>query len=1270
MFRSLARRRIPGTVRSRWIVSAVALAAAAGLVVSQVTPARVAGHRVPGLQAAGSSGSLQHHPWWDPQGWFAGGGTAPGPRVLAGNVAAVPAAGRMPRQAAMRPVRRVRELTGKRDRYTRVFQLSDGRLQAVVSGVPVNYRDAAGRWQPIDTTVTRATAPGYLYGNASNTFGSLFGAAPGRLVRFAAPGGGWLTIGLTSGTAGRPRVSGDSVTYAGVAPGVDVSYQVTPTALKERITLASAAAAASLASLPFVIRTGGGLIPYQRPDGSIALARDGAGGPPVLIMPKPFMTDAAADARSPYGAAWSPRVAQQATWDQATGAMRLTVTADAGWLRQPARKFPVVVDPTISIAPTPTDAQNTMIISDSAQASTNFNSSWRLSVGTDSGGAVRSLLSFPLGAVPAGTQLDSADLNLYYDQNFGSPGSNETIEAHQATAPWSASTATWANAGNNVGQLGNNQVVTDDSATASTSASGAWPTAVTSSAVNGEYRYDQDTTSGDTFTWVPRLTESGSYQVEAHYVASSTAASNAPYTVYYNGGSQSYTVNQQSGSGGVWATMGTQPFAAGTTGKIVLGDGPASASTMVEADAVRLTKPGSVVFDPNANTWDVFSVRNIVQSWLDGTSPNYGFVVKDANESTLNQGGPRYEASRFAYNGETATYPQLVLTYGTPGVTLNPITTIHATGADLSWPAYTDPTPGTNPADDIAEYQVYRSVFQSFTPSASTMVAPVAAGMTSFTDTTNTPTPPGNGALGNAFYYMVAVKTQDGMVIPGPVQLVRLPTAGSTTQIINAFGDTTLSSGQPTTNEQQFAGGPYLGVGDNSATYGVTRVVAGFPSLASAGIPAGSTVTDAELKLWGWYNLNTGGGTATYEAHALTQSFDPATATWNNASSGTTWTTAGGAYSATVSGTVSGLTNDPNRQEWPVTAMAQDWLNNPADEHGLLVKLSGETKPSPQERELFLNSNGVEPKLRPELVVTYLQNTAQDTYYAPSLPDPLTASGNYTVNVTLTNSTAATWSASDWVLSYHWLLPDGTDVSSPANQAQTALPAGMAPSAVATIAATLKTPDNTGDPHRLHPRMGSLQQNHRHLAISRRGVGERGAAAGPARLGGPANLQQAGPGEVLPVHRGQHRVWVVGAEQPGLRQRGLVLQRVLQPLARVRHLRADGLQLAGHLRLLDGVRLVAGDLHPDAAGHTAGLPPPAPPHPDHAHRRGRHEPPVRPRLERRVAKPTRDPSVPAATGRLLRQWQGPGVEGVGDDPAGPYPVLLRLPGLPVRRCGP
>jgi hypothetical protein len=54
-----------------------------------------------------------------------------------------------------------------------------------------------------------------------------------------------------------------------------------------------------------------------------------------------------------------------------------------------------------------------------------------------------------------------------------------------------------------------------------------------------------------------------------------------------------------------------------------------------------------------------FSVRNIVQSWLNGTT-NDGFVVKAANESNLNVGGPRYEASGYFYEGEVVTYPQLV----------------------------------------------------------------------------------------------------------------------------------------------------------------------------------------------------------------------------------------------------------------------------------------------------------------------------------------------------------------------------------------------------------------------------------------------------------------------------------------------------------------------------------------------------------------------------------------------------------------------------------
>lgn len=162
-----------------------------------------------------------------------------------------------------------------------------------------------------------------------------------------------------------------------------------------------------------------------------------------------------------------------------------------------------------------------------------------------------------------------------------------------------------------------------------------------------------------------------------------------------------------------------------------------------------------------------------------------------------------------------------------------------------------------------------------------------------------------------------------------------------------------------------------------------------------------------------------------------------------------------------MTGSVSGLTNDPNREEWPVTPAVQGWVTTPASEHGLLLKQSAESSTSPQEQELFLNSSAQEAALRPELVVTYLDTTPQDTYYVPGLPDHLASAASYTVPVTVTNTTGTTLSNSNWVLSYHWSLPDGTDVSDGTNQVQTALPADMPAGNTVTVSAQLKTPDTS-----------------------------------------------------------------------------------------------------------------------------------------------------------------------------------------------------------------
>ncbi|GAA4593682.1 hypothetical protein GCM10023194_58560 [Planotetraspora phitsanulokensis] len=989
--------------------------------------------------------------------WFTGSDNKPEARDLGVN--AVPRHDPVPKGKNVPPAKRVKELTGKRTAHGRVFQLEDGRQQAEVSAEPLNYRDQAGKWQPIDTKISATDRPGFPYGNQTNAFSSFFGDTPDSILHVALDDVS-VTLGAEKVKPGKPQVKGNTATYGYGESGARLSYQVTPEGAKEQIILASAP---QEAAYTFTMKVDG-LRAWQRPDGSIAFYRGDFDGTPVMEIPKPYMTDDRDDASSPYGKAFSDKVSQSMQWDGPAGLLRITVTPDRAWLADPARQYPVIIDPTIKIAPTPSDSQDTMIVSDSPD--TNYEDSWRLSTGTSSVGVARSLLKFPvLTGVPSGTKIDSAQLQVYYDQDIDtSTGAtnNVTVEAHRATAAWDETTATWNTAKNLTGELGNNTEVVDDGDAGKTAATGAWPTSTSTLAangINGDYLYNKDAVPGDTYTWVPRVTEDGDYRVDVHYVEASDRATAAPYTVTYNGGTKAYSVNQYAASttNGLWKTLGTHPFVAGTTGKVVLGDGPVSASVGVIADAVRLTKDATQVkpASDNGSHWHSFAVRSIVQSWLDG-APNYGFVLKAADE-TLDKGGVRYEGSLYAYGGEIATYPRLVVTYGRQGVTLDPLTTIHATGAELSWPAYKDPS--TSTSDDIVEYQVHRSVYQTFTPSAATLVSPVASGTTSFADTTAKPTPADStDPFGQVYYYMVAVKTKDGQITPGPTQIASLPKAGRIVKFFQGGNpDTTLSSTQPDTNQDVLAGAPWLSVGNNSGTYGKTRAVLQFPGVST--IPSSARVLDASLDLWAVTMV--GSGTATYELRALNRAFDEKTATWNRATSSTAWTTGGGDYSATVSGSYTGISNDPYRRTLNATAIAQSWVSAPSSNHGMLVKLANET--SPAERVLFLSDEADELQLRPQLRVTYLETTTDSTYYAPSTATRVAEGAQTTTDVTITNTTAATWKASDYVLSYRWTLPDGTDVTNGGNQLQTPLPRDVAPGDTVTIKAQVKAPVTADD---------------------------------------------------------------------------------------------------------------------------------------------------------------------------------------------------------------
>ena len=953
-----------------------------------------------------------------------------------------------------RTPKRVGELTAKRTENATFYRLDDGRTQAEISQTPTHYRDTGGRWQPIDLTVRPSQRSGFAYANTTNAFTSLFGDRSDRLVRFVS-GDRTIELGLAGPATGvTPRVQGSAVTYPGAAGGADIVYEVTPTTLQENFVLAAAPQSAYAVKL--AVRTTG-LTVVDHGDGSIGFAgRDD--GREYFVMPAPYMYDSRDDAKSDVGKAMSRKVTQTVT--RHGDLAEITITPDPAWLADSARRYPVTIDPTVKIQPVPADGQDVEIYS--GAGNTNYNNTYQLKVGTESTSVWRSLVKFPLTGIPSGTPIDDAQLQMFYSQTHWDWSYDVALEARRVTAPWTESTATWNSVNASMAPQPAGNMVTVDDGDAGTSLSGTWPYSanpLNQKAIGADYRYNNDATTGNTHTWTPTLTEAGDYQVEVHFTSESDRSTATPYTVFYNGGSKAYTVDQTGTPDGIWKTLGVHPFAAGTTGRVVLGD---VAGKSVIADAVRFTKWGAATKKRAiSGVWNTFAVRNVVQEWVNGTQANNGFMVKAVDEGDKGRGGPIYEASEYAYDNARRDYnlPKLVVTFGRPGVAVNAPTTVSATGASLAWPAYVDPSGST--ADDIVEYQVHRSIYQTFVPSAATLVAPVGAASLSYQDTTAVPTPTDetDPLKRHFYYYMIAVKTADGQVVAGPTQGVLLPKAGQVTKTFrettaNQVPDTTLSQLLPDTNVNVYDGDPAVSAGNNSGLYGDTRALVKFGNLS--GVPAAAKVVDAELQMWA---TNVYPGTTTdgvYEVHKLNRAFDETTATWNKANSSTNWTTPGGDYDPATENTVTGVTNDPEWQGWTVTNTVKSWLATPANNFGFLVRLRDEAVSN--QRAILLSSEGAEPMLRPTLKVTYVEPTPASTYYAPYTADRLTPGDTYPVTVSVSNPTASAWTTGNWELSYHWTLPDGTDVTTGGNQVASALPRDIAPGATADVAATIKAP--------------------------------------------------------------------------------------------------------------------------------------------------------------------------------------------------------------------
>ncbi|MBY8876850.1 LamG-like jellyroll fold domain-containing protein [Actinacidiphila acidipaludis] len=246
--------------------------------------------------------------------------------------------------------------TSKRDaahsgRTVTVYDNADGSHTRQVSLDAVNYQDAHGDWQPIDTRLSRG-ADGSLHERA-NSLGVVFAqrAADPRLGVLTTGSGQSVgyALGGAAPVAGTLAADGAAVTYPGVLPGTDLVAAASPTGVKEAVVLHSAQAGNTW-TFPLSLK---GLTPSLARDGSIEL-RDAAGRIAARI-PRAYAYDSRVDRRS--GDPTTTYAVHYALVDD-HGTTALKVTLDPSWLHDPARVFPVTVDPTITDGWTTTYAES------------------------------------------------------------------------------------------------------------------------------------------------------------------------------------------------------------------------------------------------------------------------------------------------------------------------------------------------------------------------------------------------------------------------------------------------------------------------------------------------------------------------------------------------------------------------------------------------------------------------------------------------------------------------------------------------------------------------------------------------------------------------------------------------------------------------------------------------------------------------------------------------------------------------------------------------
>ncbi|NOL39347.1 hypothetical protein HPO96_03720 [Kribbella sandramycini] len=232
------------------------------------------------------------------------------------------------------------EVSSMRTETATTWANPDGTMTTEAHAVPVRFKTAAGRWQQIDlnlakhadgTVTPRGHKLGLRLGKRSGATGGVFASAAasnGDPVEWIAP------FRLPE-----PTIDGTKATYSEVQPGVDLTVDARRNGFETDFVVKTRPRTAPVWRFP--LRTKG-LTARTAKDGSIEFVD--AKHAVRSRIPVSLMWDSATDPAT--GDPINKTVVKVTVEQAARGKATLVIAPDAEWFMDPARVFPITVDPT------------------------------------------------------------------------------------------------------------------------------------------------------------------------------------------------------------------------------------------------------------------------------------------------------------------------------------------------------------------------------------------------------------------------------------------------------------------------------------------------------------------------------------------------------------------------------------------------------------------------------------------------------------------------------------------------------------------------------------------------------------------------------------------------------------------------------------------------------------------------------------------------------------------------------------------------------------